>query len=97
LGDGAHVYNLAFVCISKGATVAQEAYLCTATHDFTLPSLPLVISPIIIGEDAFIGARAFLLPGVTIGRSSVVGACSVVTRSVGHHKTVAGNPARILR
>ena len=97
LGDRACAYSLGLIDIREGATVAQEAYLCTASHIFSSPSLPLTVSPIIIESDAFIGARAFILPGVTIGRGSIVGACSVVTRSVPAHQTVAGNPARPLR
>jgi putative colanic acid biosynthesis acetyltransferase WcaF len=76
--------------------VAQEAYLCTASHDFHKPAQPLTVSPIVIEQDAFIGARAFVLPGVSIGRGALVGACSVVTRPVPPHATVAGNPARPL-
>jgi len=94
LGDGANLYNLAPITICSGAVISQEAYLCTATHDFSRPAFPLCISPICIDIDAFIGARAFVLPGVTVGRASIVGACSVVTRSVAPHQTVAGNPAR---
>ena len=97
LGDAAHLYNLAPIFIRPGATVAQEAYLCTASHDFSIHSHPLITSPIVIEEDAFIGARAFVLPGVSVGRGSIVGACSVVTRSVPPHKTVAGNPARFIK
>ena len=96
LGDGTHAYSLAMIDIQAGATVAQEAYLCTASHDFTDPAYPLIISPIVVEPDAFIGARAFVLPGVTVGRGSIVGACSVVTRTVPPHQTVAGNPARPL-
>ena len=50
-----------------GATVAQEAYLCTGTHDFKDPSLQLITKPITIGKNSFIGARAMILPGVRIG------------------------------
>ena len=96
LGDGTHAYSLAMIDIQAGATVAQEAYLCTASHDFTDPAHPLIISPIVVEPDAFIGARAFVLPGVTVGRGAIVGACSVVTRTVPPHQTVAGNPARPL-
>ena len=82
--------------IHAGACVAQEAYLCTGTHDFNLPHRPLQTAPIRIGADVFIGARAFLLPGVHIGEGAIVGACSVVTRSVPAASVVAGNPARPL-
>jgi acetyltransferase-like isoleucine patch superfamily enzyme len=50
-----------------------------------------------IGENCFIGGRSLILPGVEIGDNSVVGAGSVVTRSVPPGSLVAGNPARILR
>jgi acetyltransferase-like isoleucine patch superfamily enzyme len=50
-----------------------------------------------VGEDCWIGGNAILLPGVTIGRGSVVGAGSVVTKSVPDFTIVAGNPAKIIR
>jgi hypothetical protein len=49
-----------------------------------------------IGRNCFIGGRSLILPGVTIGDSCIVGAGSVVTRSVPAHSIVAGNPARLL-
>lgn len=96
LGDRAHAYSLAPIHLASCCTVAQEVYLCTASHDFSDPSLPLTMSPIHVGRDSFIAARAFILPGVTIGQGAVVGACSVVTRSVAPHTTVVGNPARLI-
>jgi putative colanic acid biosynthesis acetyltransferase WcaF len=97
LGDRAHIYCLGPVVIHARATVAQEAYLCTGTHDFSQPNWPLQTAPITIGADAFIGARAFLLLGVTVGEGAIVGACSVVTRTVPPAVVVAGNPARLIR
>lgn len=49
-----------------------------------------------IGQNCFIGGRSLILPGVTIGDSCIVGAGSVVTRSVPANSIVAGNPARVL-
>lgn len=97
LGDRSHAYCLANIEIFHHATVAQQAYLCTGTHDFSLDSLPLITSPISIGSNAFIGARSFILPGISIGSRSIVGACSVVTRSVPSLTIVAGNPAKAIR
>jgi putative colanic acid biosynthesis acetyltransferase WcaF len=97
LGDRAHAYSLGEIEIGARATVAQEAYLSTGTHDFTRPEIPLAIAKITIGEDAFIGARAFVMPGVTIGARSVIGACSVVTKDVPADTMAAGNPCRVLR
>jgi len=96
LGDRANAYTLGEIEIGPRATVAQEAYLSAGTHDFARPEIPLVTAKITIGEDAFIGARAFLMPGITIGSRSVIGACSVVTRDVPSDVTAAGNPCKVL-
>jgi putative colanic acid biosynthesis acetyltransferase WcaF len=97
LGDRANAYSLGEIEIGARATVAQEVYLSTGSHDFTRAEFPLVTAKITIGEDAFVGARAFVLPGVTIGARSVIGAGSVVTKDVPADSKVAGNPARPLR
>jgi putative colanic acid biosynthesis acetyltransferase WcaF len=97
LGDRANAYNLGEIEIGAGATVAQEAYLSTGSHDFRQSGIPLTVAKITIGEDAFIGARAFVLPGITIGARSVIGSCSVVTHDVPENVIAAGNPCKILR
>lgn len=97
VGDRANLYSLGEIEIGAHAIVAQEAYLCTGTHDLSKSHIPLQVAKISIGEDAFIGARAFLLPGISIGKSAIVGACSVVTKNVPARTLVAGNPARRLR
>lgn len=97
LGDRANAYTLGEIEIGARATVAQEAYLDTGSHDFSRTEIPLVTAKITIGEDAFVGARAFVLPGVTIGARSVIGACSVVTHDVPPDVIAAGNPCKVLR
>lgn len=52
---------------------------------------------VVIEDECWIGARAIILRGVDVGRGSIVGAGSVVTRSVPPYTIVAGNPARALR
>jgi putative colanic acid biosynthesis acetyltransferase WcaF len=78
----------------EGATVAQEAYLCTGTHDFSDSSFQLITKKITIENNAFIGVRAMIMPGITVGRKAIVGAQSVVTKNVKPNQIVAGNPAR---
>lgn len=96
LGDRAAAYSLGRIVLHEGATIAQEAYLCAGTHDFDSEALPLQTAPIVVERSAFVGARAFVLPGITLGAGCVVGAMSVVTRDVAAGARVAGNPARTL-
>jgi putative colanic acid biosynthesis acetyltransferase WcaF len=97
LGDRANAYSLGEIEIGARATVAQEAYLSTGTHDFARTDLSLVTAKITIGEDAFVGARAFVMPGINVGPRSIIGACSVVTRDVPADVIAAGNPCKVLR
>lgn len=97
LGDRANAYSLGEIEIGARAVVAQEAYLSTGTHDFSKPAIPLAVAKITIGEDAFVGARVFVMPGITIGARALVGACSVVTHDVPPDVVAAGNPCRVLR
>ena len=97
LGDRANAYTLGEIEIGARATVAQESYLSSGSHDFVNPGLRLVVAKVTIGEDAFLGARTFVMPGVTVGARSVVGACSVVTKDVPPDVFAAGNPCRVLR
>ena len=54
-------------------------------------------SPITIGDDVWLGGGAILCPGVTVGRASVIGAGSVVTRDIPAGVVAVGNPCRVLR
>jgi acetyltransferase-like isoleucine patch superfamily enzyme len=58
--------------------------------------MPLVVAKITIGEDAFVGARALVMPGIKIGARAIVGACSVVTKDLPENVVAAGNPCRVL-
>lgn len=97
LGDRANAYTLGEIEIGPRSVIAQEAYLCTGTHDLGDPKWPLQVARISIGADVFVGGRAFILPGVTVGDGAVVGACALVFRDVPPRAVVAGNPARVLK
>lgn len=58
---------------------------------------PATNGDVIIGSDVWIGFKATILSGVTVGDGAVVGACAIVTRDVPPYAIVGGNPARILR
>lgn len=97
LGAGVDCYNVDFITIGAYATVSQYAFLCSASHDVSSPNMRLTTAPITIEDQAWVCARAFVSPGLTIGEGSVVGACSVVTKHVAPWKIVAGNPAKVIR
>lgn len=82
--------------IGDNVTFAPQVYLLA--HDAsTKRDLDYTkIAKIVIEDRVFIGARAFIMPGVTIGKDSIVAAGSVVTKSVPEGVIVAGNPAKII-
>jgi acetyltransferase-like isoleucine patch superfamily enzyme len=55
---------------------------------------PDEVKPIVVEDNVWIGGRAVIFPGVTIGEGSIVSACAVVTTDVPRYSVVAGNPAR---
>lgn len=90
-------YNVAPIVIGANSTVSQGAYLCTASHDITDATNPLITAPIIVRGQAWIGARAFVGMGVTIGEGAVVGATASVYKDVEPWTVVGGNPAKVIK
>lgn len=84
--------------ISHSLSAAERhthfAAITTSMHPKVLNNVPSM--PVFIEDDAWIGFNATILKGVSIGRGAVVGACSVVTKSVPDFAIVVGNPARII-
>ncbi len=90
-------YNVAKVKIGAHSTVSQKTYLCTASHDITKGHNPLITAPIIIEDQAWIGASAFIGMGVTIKQGAVVGATASVYKDVEPWTVVGGNPAKFIK
>jgi putative colanic acid biosynthesis acetyltransferase WcaF len=97
VGDRARIYNLGKVTIGERATISQLAHLCAGTHDYTRADMPLRKEPIVVGNDAWICADAFIGPGVAIGEGAVVGARAAVFEDVAPWSIVGGNPARLIK
>jgi len=97
LGDRANAYTLGKIEISEYTTIAQEAYICTGTHAFDSHTMNLITAPVKIGKNVFVGARAFIMPGVTIGDYAIIGANSLVSKDVAPGIIVGGNPARFIK
>jgi len=97
IGPRVHLYNLGDMVIGKRTIISQDCYLCGGTHDYTSPTFDLIRSKIVIGDDVWIAAGAFIGPGVTVGDGAVVGACAVVIKDVPPWTVVAGNPAKVIK
>lgn len=93
LGEHVDCYCVAQVRIGKNSTVSQYSYLCTASHDHTLSSMPLIASRITIGNDVWVTADVFVAPGVTIADGSVITARSNVFRDIPPWVVASGSPA----
>jgi putative colanic acid biosynthesis acetyltransferase WcaF len=94
LADDVDCYSVAPVVLGPHATVSQYSYLCTASHDYRDPAMPLVVAAITIEAEAWVAADVFVAPGVKVGRGAVVGARSGVFSDVEPWAVVAGSPAK---
>src|SRR6516225_9324015 len=97
VADKAEIYNPAKVVLEEYATISQGVFLCTASHDYTDPSFPLIEAPITVGRRACVAARAIVPTGVHSGEGSVIGAGSAGTRDVPPQTVCAGNPPHIVK
>ena len=84
------------ITIDDGAQIAANVQLISNNHDLYERQI-ITCKPVNIGKNAWIGAGATILPGVTIGDNAVVGAASVVTKDVPADTIVAGNPAKFIK
>jgi putative colanic acid biosynthesis acetyltransferase WcaF len=95
VADGVTLYTMDEITIGDYAVISQGSHLCTGTHDYNSANMQLMAKPIAIGARAWICAEVFIHPGVVVPEGAVVGARSVVTRSLDEAWTVyAGNPCR---
>ncbi len=98
INHGVFIHGKAGITIGDDVVLSARCMIIDATLDietFTQVEPRIYANkPIAIGDGAWIGAAALVLPGVTIGERSIVGAGSVVTRDVPPYTIVAGNPAR---
>lgn len=85
------------IIIGTNTWISQNVGIITVNHDTNNPELRGKMGDVIIGNNCWIGMNSIILPGVVLGDNVVVGAGSVVTKSVESFTIIAGNPARILR
>lgn len=97
IGPKTNIYCKAPIEIGDDTVISQGTFLCTAGHDINDLMLPLTLSPINIGNKAWVAADAFIGMGVTIGEGAVVGARAAVFKDVEPWTIVGGNPAKFIK
>lgn len=106
IGDNVGISGTS-ISVSQGLTIGNNVKLgsgClivdTDAHPINLDERRMdkrpLSSPIVIGDDVFIGARSIILKGVTIGTGAVIGAGSVVAKDIPEYAIGVGNPVRII-
>jgi putative colanic acid biosynthesis acetyltransferase WcaF len=85
------------VIIGKHVVVSQHNYVCSATHDYTHPHFPLISKAIHIRSQSWVASGCLISPGVTIGEGTVIGARSVVTKSMPDWTVCAGSPCKPIK
>lgn len=97
LGPNVDCYNQGKISIGANTTISQKAYLCASSHDITDSTHCLILKPIIVEDQVWVAADAFIGPGVTVRQGAVVGARSAVFKDVEAWSVVGGNPAKFIK
>lgn len=97
LASDVDCYNVDVIHIGANTTISQGVFLCTASHDITNSLNPLITAPIVIEDQAWVAADAFVGMGVTVGQGAVVGARAAVFKDVEPWTVVGGNPAKFIK
>ncbi|HEY9154375.1 MAG TPA: acyltransferase [Opitutaceae bacterium] len=97
LNSGAHLFAKESITIGHNTWIAEDAYISDTDFHEIAPDEPPRTAPVKIGNNVWIGLRAIILPGVTIGDHAVIGAGSVVSKDVPAKTVVGGVPAKPIR
>jgi acetyltransferase-like isoleucine patch superfamily enzyme len=104
IADDVMMSGTRFACareirVGRNSIVADAGIRDTDMHstraDRRSPGAPVRVAPVEIGENVWVAAGALIMPGVSIGENSVVGAAAVCMRSFPPNKVIFGNPAKV--
>jgi acetyltransferase-like isoleucine patch superfamily enzyme len=102
IGRGSIIDSNLSVRIGRNTFVAPNCFITDTSHKFIDSNQPIRLQgyeykPVEIGEDVWIGAHVVIVAGVTIGRGSIIGANSTVTKDVESDVVAAGSPTKIIK
>lgn len=96
IGEGAVLDGRDKLLIGNHVDIATDVMIYNSQHDVNGENFVATNAPVKIEDYVFIGPRAIILAGVTIGRGAIVGAGAVVTKDVPPYAIVGGVPAKII-
>jgi acetyltransferase-like isoleucine patch superfamily enzyme len=109
IGDGTYIGNRCHICacdkmrIGKDVTIADNVFISDHLHGFediscgVMPQPLLLPGPVVIEDEVWLGERVCVMPNVTIGKHSVIGANSVVTKDIPPYSVAVGIPAKVIK
>lgn len=106
LGDDGHITCINLIKIGNDVIMGRKVFVTDNAHGISerrlmdiSPTLRPLISkgPVIIEDCVWVGEMVCIMPGVTIGRGSIIGANAVVTKDIPPYCVVGGNPAKIIK
>ena len=95
--------DLAQIVIEDYALIGSGVHVYVSNHRFSDTNVPIYfqghseVSCVHIKRGCWVGANSIILPGVTIGKNSVIGAGSVVTKSIPDFAVAVGSPAKVIK
>lgn len=100
--QGVHITCSKDLIIGDNVTISSYVYISDTSHSYenngmSVLDQPLKNSPVIIENCVFVGTGAKIMPGVTIGENSVIGANAVVTHDIPANSVAAGVPAVVIK
>lgn len=102
IGQGALIEGMGDITIKNNVILGPDVTIWTANHNYEKPEkLPydekVILKPVTIEDNVWIGGKSIILPGVTIHEGAVVGMGAVVTKDVPSGAVIGGNPAKVLK
>jgi maltose O-acetyltransferase len=102
-GIGINAVIQRYVSIGNNVIMGRDVLVMTNEHEYSNPLVPILQqgarepSPVIIEDDVYIGSRVIILPGVKIGKGSILGAGAVIASNVEPYSIVGGVPAKLIK
>jgi len=100
IGEYAHMWGNGGIFIGNNVLIAAHCCISTLNHNYSEAIINIggvTAKPVAIEDDVWLGYNVIILPGVTIGQGSVIGAGSVVTKDIPPYSIAVGNPAIVIK